>query len=219
MDTPDTMCLAGYRNALARDGEMLPRTKLGAGTSRPQSTRQLARSSSVRHKYGILLHALSSYVRPTQILELGTCLGVSSLYLLLGDKEAKLVSVEGCPHTYAKQRSHWRTLLPAHLARADFHCDTFDNFLENNTIENIDLAYIDGNHTQEATWRYFHRLWPLLSPNGLVVLDDIHWSSGMEMAWNQIKPPTTGMLTLDLWQFGLCMKVAGPESGHVVLKY
>ncbi|MBI1183692.1 hypothetical protein GC194_05450 [bacterium] len=206
-----------YRRALLREKNFLDKTDLGTGHSGLVQTNRLAKSSSIRAKYGKLLQSLVAYHQPAQILELGTCLGVSSLYLLHGYPHAQLQSVEGCPATFAKRANMYAQLnLP--IERARFINSDFDSFLDNFS-QDVDFVFIDGNHSFEATTRYFAKLWPLLSENGLIVLDDIHWSPQMQQAWTQIQADYQSLITIDLYQFGLCYKRSYQQKEHFILRY
>ena len=66
-----------------------------------------------------------------------------------------------------------------------------------------DLIYIDGNHTYEATVRYFTLLLPFTHERTLIIFDDIHWSKGMEQAWYEISIHPSVTLTIDLFFVGL----------------
>jgi len=69
--------------------------------------------------------------------------------------------------------------------------------------EKIDLAYIDANHTYEATMRYADYLLPRLTEKGILVIDDIHYSEGMERAWEQLKSDPRVTSSMDLYHCGL----------------
>jgi predicted O-methyltransferase YrrM len=82
----------------------------------------------------------------------------------------------------------------------------FDNTLPDwlhSSGKKYDLIYIDGNHTYEATLRYFSMLPPFTHDDTLIILDDIHWSREMEQAWEEIKGNTSVTLTIDLFFIGL----------------
>ena len=42
-----------------------------------------------------------------------------------------------------------------------------------------------------------------MAESSVIILDDIHWSEGMESAWNIIKTDDRVLLTIDLFFFGL----------------
>jgi hypothetical protein len=44
---------------------------------------------------------------------------------------------------------------------------------------------------------------PKLTENSIVVFDDIYWSDGMVLAWNEIKKHPKVTATIDLFQIGI----------------
>lgn len=69
--------------------------------------------------------------------------------------------------------------------------------------ERIDLAYVDANHTYEATMRYADFLLNRLTEKGILVLDDIHYSEQMERAWRELKADPRVTTSMDLYHVGL----------------
>lgn len=67
----------------------------------------------------------------------------------------------------------------------------------------IDVAYIDANHTECATWRYFTSLLPFAGAKSVFVIDDIHYSPQMEAAWRRICAHEAVTTTMDLWSVGI----------------
>ncbi|HNR16193.1 MAG TPA: SAM-dependent methyltransferase, partial [Chitinophagaceae bacterium] len=67
----------------------------------------------------------------------------------------------------------------------------------------IDFAFIDGNHRQEPTERYFNQLLPKMHHESILVFDDIHWSSEMEQVWKTIKDHPSVRCTVDLFFIGV----------------
>ena len=69
--------------------------------------------------------------------------------------------------------------------------------------ESIDVAYIDANHTKQATLRYFDHLAKSKRSSSIFVLDDIHHSREMAEAWRQICQREDVTTTMDLYHIGL----------------
>lgn len=67
----------------------------------------------------------------------------------------------------------------------------------------FDLVYFDGNHQKEATLRYFEQLLPAAHNDSVFIFDDIHWSPGMEEAWEEIKKHPEVQVTIDTFYLGL----------------
>ena len=70
-------------------------------------------------------------------------------------------------------------------------------------IPTIDLAFVDGNHRKEPTLQYFRQLLDKKTEQSILIFDDIHWSKGMEEAWQQIQQHPDVTLTIDLFFIGL----------------
>ena len=56
---------------------------------------KLAELTSVSEKYGKLLFRVVKYFQPKSILELGTSLGISTIYMSLANNKTKITTVEG----------------------------------------------------------------------------------------------------------------------------
>ncbi|MGM0934905.1 MAG: O-methyltransferase [Bacteroidota bacterium] len=67
----------------------------------------------------------------------------------------------------------------------------------------FDLIYFDGHHTKEATLKYFKLLLPTAHNDSVFVFDDIHWSRGMEEAWEIIKKHPEVRVSIDTFHLGL----------------
>ena len=62
--------------------------------------KQIFKTSSSYGKSGELLYHLCKHLKPNRILELGTSIGMGSLYMHLGAPKSKLITIEGCPETF-----------------------------------------------------------------------------------------------------------------------
>ncbi len=67
----------------------------------------------------------------------------------------------------------------------------------------VEMVYIDGNHTKNATLSYFNQLLPKVTSQSILIFDDIYWSSEMEDAWEQIKNHPKVTVTIDLFELGI----------------
>jgi predicted O-methyltransferase YrrM len=83
----------------------------------------------------------------------------------------------------------------------------------------FDLIYIDGNHRYEPTMEYFEYALAHAHEDSFIIFDDIHWSDGMEKAWNAIKSSPKISVSIDLFQFGIICKKSTQRKQHFTLKY
>lgn len=181
--------------------------KLGAGSraggTGPVDTRHLASQVAVAPETGRFLFRLALFLRPETILEFGTNLGISTLYLHLSDRRRPLYTIEGNPELVHLAQQSWR------LAKArptlQPYSGTFAEALPTilSRAPRIGLVFLDGDHSEQATWSYFEALLPNLHNDSVIVVGDIHWSPGMESAWKRLKAHERVHASLDLYTFGL----------------
>ena len=122
--------------------------------------------------------------------------------MALGNPNATITTCEGSEQiaAVAKLVFDQQQLKNIQIIKGNFD-ETLPLWLQENT--NIDLAFIDGNHRKLPTIQYFEQLLPHMHPNGMLIFDDIHWSEGMEEAWQDIKAHPSVTLSIDLFFIGL----------------
>jgi predicted O-methyltransferase YrrM len=178
----------------------------GAGTSgRPKNERKIsaiAKRAAKPAKYGQLLYRMAHYYKPATMLELGTSLGITSSYIALGNPTGKLVTLEGAPAIAGEARKNFSQL---QLNNVEVVEGNFDETLETllKKTGTIDFAFIDGNHREEPTVRYFRQILEHTSNDSIMVFDDIHWSVEMERAWEEIKNHESVRASIDLFFIGI----------------
>ncbi len=146
------------------------------------------------------------------IIELGTSLGLTTAYLASSHKENRVITYEGSNEIADIAQQNWKQLGLQNIELVRGNIDSALPQLgdvlraEENTLykcARVDLAYIDANHTHEATMRYFRQILPYLHEKSIVVLDDIHHSEGMEAAWREIQSLPEVTTTMDCYHIGI----------------
>ena len=144
------------------------------------------------------------------IVELGTSLGVTTAYLAAMDSRNKVVTYEGCPAVAEVARANWEKLGLSNIAcvvgeiTVDSLQLTVDSLqLAVDRLSGIDVAFIDANHTCEATLTYFNAFASRVHEKSVVVVDDIHYNEDMEKAWKAICADERVTTTMDLYRMGL----------------
>jgi len=153
-------------------------------------------------KYAQLLFRLVTYFRPAQILELGTSLGITTLYQAMPYPHTNVLTIEGCPETAALARQHFQTL---NANNVNLLVGSFEQLLPTalQQMPSLDFVFFDGNHRKAATINYFEQCLQYIHNDTVFVFDDIHWSAGMEEAWEYIKNSPQVTVTLDLFFLGI----------------
>lgn len=215
--------LEALRQRLLTSTERLEMLELGAGSSISSSNirtvSSIARHSLTPLRFSSLLYRLVRHQKAKTILELGTSLGINTLYLAIAAPSGKIHTLEGCPQTAALAA---RNFQEQNLRNISLHQGNIDDLLPpllGKELSRIDLAYLDANHTYEATLRYFEWLLPCLHKDSVVVVDDIHWSEDMQEAWKVLCQHQAVSLSLDLYEAGLLFFCPGMQRQHYVLQY
>lgn len=138
--------------------------------------------------------------RPLEILELGTSLGITTAYLAASDSRNRVLTLEGSGAVLRVAQGVWKAL---RMENIEWQEGNIDDTLYKYARERLDVAYVDANHTYEATMRYVHFLLPRMQEKGVIVLDDIHYSAEMERAWQELKADSRVTTSMDLYHVGL----------------
>jgi predicted O-methyltransferase YrrM len=194
------------RTQLLSDHKMITVTDLGAGSLVNNNQRReisdIARNALKPPKLAQLLYRLVNDLKPRNIIELGTCLGTTYLYLQKAVPKAKLYTLEGCPETAGVATKVFKQsdINDINLVIGNFD-DTLPGVIDG--LDQLDFVFVDGNHQKDATLRYFEWCLPKVHENTLLIFDDIYWSEGMKEAWAEIKAHPQVTVTVDLFWIGL----------------
>ena len=179
------------------------------------------------------LFRICQLYKPLNIIELGTSLGISTLYITEGaPKNCRVMTLEGSPQiaAFAQRNFNWFYETFEKYGLRFSNTDVLDlkryenNFNKNpkknniqivegnfdetlqlalNQLLTLDLAFIYGNHRYEPTIQYFTQSLAHIHDNSVFIFDDIHWSKDMEHAWEDIKAHPSVKLTIDLFWCGI----------------
>jgi predicted O-methyltransferase YrrM len=195
------------REALIARGDEPLSTAMG----REFPLRRFARETSVDPAFGTFLYLCAKASRAKSILELGACVGISGAYLASAGCD-RFVSIEGSPDLAAVARATVRQVKPDADVVAGLFDDALPGALE--SLEAVDLAWIDGHHEKDPTLRYFATIRPYLRSGALVLFDDISWSPDMQEAWRILETTEGFADTLDLGRIGLAVWEGGTVRPH-----
>lgn len=179
--------------------------------------KELIRSSKTP-RHAQLLQRLAAHIDAKNIIELGTNMGISTMYLASNNTKANV-------YTYEKEKALIK------IAKENFdkaglsHIKIIEGNIDQTlpaTIDHcspIDLLFIDANHTYEATKRYYETCKKHKSHKAIFVVDDIHWSAGMEKFWKEIMSDNEAQLTMDLFNMGIIVFNEELKKQHYIIKY
>jgi predicted O-methyltransferase YrrM len=195
------------RRKLLSDHTPVPVEDYGAGSAtggdvRSRSIALITSRAAKSPKYAQLLYRMVKYYQPHYVLELGTSLGMSTAYLASGDSKSVVVTGEGNQFIATKAQNNFNEL---GLENIRIVTGNFNNTLPQmvSGLPRVDLAFIDGNHREQPTLNYFNQLLDKIPASCILIFDDIHWSRGMESAWDHIRKHSSVMLSIDLFAMGI----------------
>jgi predicted O-methyltransferase YrrM len=218
----DYLEIEEQRKKLLHDDAIITVTDLGAGShlnkNRTKKVKEIAKNALKSPRLAQLIYRLAKDTAPANLLELGTCLGLTTAYLSKACPEAEIVTIEGCPETAKKAYENFQDL---ELENIELQVGNFDELLPRviDEANRLDFVYIDGNHRKDATLNYFNWCLPKVHEDTLLIFDDIYWSKGMKEAWEEIKSYPEVTVTVDLFWIGLVYFKKGQAKEHFKIKF
>jgi len=209
------------RHTLLNDDRMITITDLGAGShvnnNKQKRVGDIAKNALKPPKLAQLIYRLVADLQPKNIIELGTCLGTTSIYLQKAAPNAKVYTLEGCPETAKIAKE---SFAKAGVNNIELITGNFDDTLKSviDGLDQLDFVFVDGNHQKDATLKYFEWCLPKVNDNTLLIFDDIYWSEGMKEACTQIKAHPQVTVTVDLFWIGLVYFRKGQVKEDFVIK-
>lgn len=211
------------RKQLLSNNTLLEIEDYGAGSktllSSTRLIKDIAKHGIAQKKQAEFLYRFINYFKPDTIIELGTSLGLTTLYLAKPCHHTKVYTIEGSKSLVDFSAQ----LFKAHKAvNIQSIAGNFDQELPAllDTLNKADCLYIDGNHSYEATIRYFKLALKKKHTQSIFIFDDIYWSQGMEKAWKEIYQHPEVTLSLDLFQMGIVFfRTENKNKEHFVLKF
>ncbi len=210
------------RKKLLNDDTLLSITDLGAGShlnkNKKKRVKELAKNALKNPRLAQLIYRLGKNHPANKMIELGTCLGITTGYLAKANPTATIVTIEGCPETASVA---YQNFISLGLTNVELQVGNFNELFpkEVGNTSQLDFVYIDGNHTKEATLNYFNLCLTKIHEGTLLIFDDIYWSEGMKQAWEEIKAHPKVTVTVDLFWIGLVYFKKDQVKEHFKIKF
>ena len=210
------------RHKIIGDEREIVMNDLGAGSKYKNGDKRkigdIAKQSLSPPKVSKLIYRLIKQNECEEVVELGTSLGINSLYMNSSYEKIRLNTFEGDERlaNYAEKVFEMGDSKGIKLIKGDIN-KTLSNYLA--FSRKIDLAYLDANHTHDATMRYFNMLAKKSHDDTIFIIGDIHWSSEMERAWKEIKNSPYITLSIDLFHVGIVFFKPDIARQHYILEF
>ncbi len=211
------------REALMRNDTEIEVTDFGAGSHNNKSPKRkisnIATNALSPPAQCAFLFRLINRYRPKTMIEIGTSLGIATLYQAFGNKNAALITLEGCPKIAGIAQRQFKK---AKAQNIEVIVGNFDQTLETalKKVGTLDYIFIDGNHRKAPTIQYYEQALQYAHDDTIFVFDDIHWSEEMEAAWQEVTNRNEVTIALDFFFFGLVFlkKANAKKINEVIVK-
>ncbi|MEO7394294.1 MAG: class I SAM-dependent methyltransferase [Chitinophagaceae bacterium] len=220
---PEYDKVENLRNQLLQNDTLLTISDFGAGSSISKSNQRtiasIAKNAAKPKKLAQLLFRIVKAYQPETIIELGTSLGITTSYLSLAKPTSKLITMEGANEVATVAKKNFENLA---LKNIIIQHGNFDDILPKviDQLSTVPFAFIDGNHRQQPTERYFQQFLSKAGNDSIFIFDDIHWSQEMEAAWATIKNHPEVRCTVDLFFIGIIFfRQEFKEKQHFSLRF
>lgn len=209
------------RARLLKDHTLVKVRDLGAVSPHfKNGNREIARvaaTSLSEEKSCLLFYRIARYAEAKSMVELGTSMGITSLYLS-NAKGTKLTTFEGNKAMINIALTNFEYFDRKNIELVEGNIDqTLPDYLQNPA--KIDFALIDANHRYEPTIRYFNLLARRMGDHGVIVIDDIYYSKEMARAWNELKRHDLVYGSIDLFRCGVLFFDLVLNKQHFIWKY
>ncbi|MFP4557292.1 MAG: O-methyltransferase [Bacteroidales bacterium] len=210
-----------FRNWQVNSGVSLGCSFYGAGSrvhTKPTSLCRIIKDSSVSPKIGGLLFRLAKWVNAQNILELGTSVGMSTLYLASACPNGLVTTLEGDSQRLEIAKSSFDYLGYSNISVVEGDFDTrIGGVLD--ASPKFDLVFFDGNHKAEPTLRYFRQCLEKKHNDSVFVFDDIRWSNEMFRAWQVISHHKSVSISIDLFNVGVVIFRKGIAKQNFMINF
>jgi predicted O-methyltransferase YrrM len=220
---PHIVCsIEKVRNKLKNDRRSIIVKDLGTGSEKLKSNKRrvsdIARNSPVPKKYGILLANMAAEFGNPLIVEFGTSVGISTMYMASVCPDTTVNTIEGCPAISEIAMQNFRE---AGLKNVTVFTGSFDEVWSEAVSSSVNpgLVFIDGDHRKEPILKYFKKLSEIADNETVIIIDDIYYSKEMGEAWNEIKHSEKVTLTIDIFRMGIVFFRSGINSNNYIIRY
>lgn len=194
---------------------------LGAGSKHFNRSKraicEIADTSLSDLRFSLLYLRIAQHIDAKNIIELGTSLGINTLYLAR-KKNANVFTFEGSESIaeVAQDTFEFASAKNIELIKGNIDTTLYSNLSK---MPKADLVFMDANHHYTPTLKYFKWLLMKIHDKSIIILDDIHSSPGMEQAWKEICNHELVHTSIDLYRCGILFFDPSLNKQHVVLQF
>ena len=210
--------IENLRQQLQQNNTPLNLQPLGTSKAKTTTIAKELKNSAKSPRLAQLLQRLCASNQSHYIIELGTNLGLSTAYLASNNTQSQVYTLEGQPELCKIAQQNFKQL---HLNNIQIIEGNIDDTLPRliQQIPQIDLLFIDANHQYQATLDYYNLAKSKVHKNTIIIFDDIHWSEGMQQAWNEIRQDPDIRLSIDIFHMGIVWFNTDIPKQHYIVAF
>jgi len=137
-------------------------------------------------RYYEFLFNLARETKPELMVELGTNQGISALHFKAGHTSCQVITIDIKTSPKVKKNLKENNIILIESDSVEAACKV---------PSNIDVLFIDANHTYKSVKNDFEAYLPKVKKGGIILFDDIsfdrfyksHPKSGMDRFWSELK--------------------------------
>lgn len=187
------------RKILKKSSKKLLISKDGGDGQEEVTLSSLVGENTFSPSYDQLLFRLSKFFHPQNIVEFGSSIGISTIYLATPDSRTKVYAGE-------KEKAV-SELLKMNLKKTGVeNVQVYEDYnmqLENVKEDQIGLVYFGRKCMPKDIEKLYDEVKKKLVTTSVVIISDIHKDKGKEMVWNKIRESANVRVDLDLFFYGI----------------
>jgi predicted O-methyltransferase YrrM len=219
----DVVCsIEIIRKSLLKDKRKIVVNDLGSGREKRKTpirkVSEIARNSAIPKRYGTLLSKLAGRFGNGTVLELGTSLGIGTMYMAFANPSASVYTIDACSECSGIAAENFKSAGLSNVKQLNgTFADVLPTFLSAGA--NPGFVFIDGDHRKKALTENFNMLAESSASTTVIAIDDIHDSPEMTEAWHEIRQHGKVTATIDIFRMGIVFFREDITRNHYRIRY
>ncbi|WP_455632434.1 O-methyltransferase [Parabacteroides sp.] len=169
-----------------------------------RSIGEIVKREAIRPKHGALLFRLTNYFKSKNILQIGTTMGLSTLYLTSYATGLRCIALENVPEFAAIAR---QAFAKEGRNPVDLRIGNYKDLLPQalNDINSLDFVFFNTLYEQQNNLWLFNECMKYAHNDTVFVIEGIKASRKMRELWEEICACPEVTVTLDLYSLGIVL--------------
>ena len=174
------------------------------------------KNSEISNKRARLLIHLIQYLKPKNILEIGTGFGINTVVLSSAQRNSKITTLEENEQVVKaiKEMFEKNTVKNVKFLTGNFDI-TLPRVFNNNTY---DFIHFKGSCANKIILKHFESSLLSIDNNSVFLFENIHSNKESEKVWNYIKKHKKVTVTIDTFLWGFVFFRKEQEKEHFIIK-